>query len=200
MASAAEKATPTRIGRIRRWVMRAVLVALVATPFGIVGTAVLSGQWTVHPVLSGSMRPGFPVGSVVVTQREPIRDLAVRDVIITNPPGDPHFDLIHRVIAVSQSAAGPVVQTMGDANPVPDPWRVTLHGRTIYIARFTLPLIGYFAVWAHSSDGRHATLALAGLLLLAAVINATRKRRAARPVPGLVEAPGGTSDLTPEAT
>jgi len=73
---------------LKRFVTATVLAALVAAaPTGIVGVA--SGAWQVRPILSGSMRPGFPVGGVVVTQRVPLDSLHVGDVVVFHIPHDP---------------------------------------------------------------------------------------------------------------
>ena len=145
------------------------------------GAEVTSGRWSIHPVLSGSMRPGFPVGGIVITEREPLSRLQLRDVIVTHPPGEPHFDLIHRVISIASRTNDSVTaQTMGDANPAPDPFQVVVHGPWMYQVKYSLPLLGYPALWAHSPGGRRIFLAVAiGLLLVAALRSgwaSTRKR------------------------
>jgi hypothetical protein len=61
--------------------------------------------------------------------------------------------------------AGPIVRTKGDANGMPDPWRVTLRGTTAYRASFSVPIVGYVAVWVHGPAGRQ-TFLVVGLLLI----------------------------------
>ena len=148
----------------RRWIDRFLLTLLV----GLVGlgvAAVLSGRYQVRPVLSGSMRPGLPVGGVVITQRVPITALHVRDVVVFHRPDQPQELVVHRIISMAPSAAGPIVRTQGDANDTPDPWQVNLHGTTAYRAVFSVPFFGYAALWAHSPFGREMFL-LAGVLLV----------------------------------
>jgi signal peptidase len=161
------------------------LLGAAVTLILVLAVAVLSGTWQLRPVLSGSMRPGLSVGGVVVTQREPIADLQVRDVIVTHPPGEPGVNLIHRVIEIKSKTAGSaVVQTMGDANPAPDPFTVTVHGPWIYKARFAVPFVGYPAVALHSPLGRRITLAGALLVLAIAGLrirkDSSRRKQAAR--------------------
>src|SRR5579875_1738208 len=168
----------TRLPRLspRRAIWAALLAVLVATG-ALLGGNVLSGRWQIHPVISGSMRPGLAVGSVVVVQREPVSKLALRDVILTNPPDDPHFQVIHRVISLTPAAGGPVVQTQGDANAAPDPWQVRIHSPYVYKARFSVPLVGYAALAVHSPRGRQVTLGIAVLLCLLACANWLLQRR-----------------------
>lgn len=179
IAPAAAEASEKRGRRVRvtgTHVTAALLLVLVSLLAG----AVLSGNWQIRPVLSGSMRPGFSVGGVVVTEREPLRDLQLRSVIVTHPPGEPHFDLIHRIIQIeSQGADSAVVQTMGDDNPAPDPFHVVVRGPWIYVVRFSVPWVGYPALWAHSPRGRQILLGLAVILALFVIARTLLARRAA---------------------
>jgi signal peptidase len=155
---------------------RAVLLLAAVALLGLLGYSVGSGQWQIRPILSGSMRPGFPVGGVAITQREPLADLRVNEVIVTHPPNQPHFDLIHRIIQIkSVTANGAVVQTKGDDNPVADPFTVQVKGPWIYQVRTTVPVLGYAAVAVHSPRGRR--ILLAGLLVLTVLARTLLGRR-----------------------
>lgn len=160
---------------------RLVRNALVVVILGLVGVgaaAVISGSYQVRPVLSGSMRPGLAVGGVVITKRVPISTLRVRDVVVFHRPDHPQELVVHRIISLTRGAAGVIVQTQGDANDTRDPWKVTLRGTTAYRAVFSVPLVGYAAVWAHNPSGRE-TLLLIGLLLVlgAATASLVQRRR-----------------------
>jgi signal peptidase I len=141
------------------------LVALLGV-FAIVAAEVGSGKWEIQPVLSGSMRPGFPIGGVVVAQRVPTASLQVRDVILFHPPGEPQTTYVHRIISLERVAGVDVVRTQGDDNRFPDSWTLHLNGRWAYEARFTIPLLGYVAVWDHSGSGRRDLLDGAGALIV----------------------------------
>lgn len=160
---------------VRRWVdgvLLAVLVALI-----VAGTvAVLSGRYQLRPVLSGSMRPGLPVGGVVITERVPTSSLQVRDVVVFHSPDQPQDLIVHRIVSLTPGPSGPVVKTQGDANTAPDPWTVTLHGATAYRAVYALPLVGYVAVWAHGPSGRLALMVTGLLLLLVATVGGLMTR------------------------
>lgn len=162
-------------------VARSAMVLVLAVGLVVVGSAVISGGWQIQPVLSGSMRPGLPIGGVVVLQRVPTSSLQVRDVILFHPPGEPRTTYVHRIVSMQRRAAETVISTQGDANSFPDPWHSRIKGRTAYIARFSLPLLGYAAVWDHSTSGRTLLLTGAGILALALVASVLydvrRKRR-----------------------
>ena len=171
----------TVAGRVRTgiWSLLAVVV-LAAVTFAVF--SVLSGAWTVTPILSGSMRPGLPVGGVAVSERVPVSSLAVRDVIIFQSPLNPDVTVVHRVIQLNFNSSGQaVVKTKGDANPVADPWTATLRGKDVYVVQFTLPLLGYPAV-----DPNHGVdLIVGGVIILLVVVGTvlTRERRATGRLP-----------------
>jgi signal peptidase I len=157
--------------QLRRWTSRivlAVFLALIATCAALV----VSGRYQIRPVLSGSMRPGLPVGGIVITERVPATSLQVRDVIVFHRPDHPQDLVVHRIVSMTSSPAGLVVHTQGDANDTADSWTLTLHGTTAYRATFSLPLAGYVAIWAHSRTGR-ATFLLGGLALLLGTAEST---------------------------
>jgi signal peptidase I len=128
--------------------------------------ALVRGTWMVTPVLSGSMTPGFSVGGVVVCERVPVSSLAVRDVIVFREPGRPSTQVIHRIVKLTDNTAGPaLINTQGDANPAQDPWTLTIQGDVVYRADWSLPLIGYAAIFYQNHRGL-AVLG-AGILVLA---------------------------------
>jgi signal peptidase I len=171
-------------GRKRpKGILRTLALALLLAGFAWAAVAVGSGQWQVRPVLSGSMRPGFPVGGVVVTERVPLSSLRVGDVAVFHPPGSSSVTYVHRIISLKASRGGVVVRTKGDANLYPDPWALELHGKWAYQARFALPLLGYPAVWVHSPQGKTILVLVAGTLLVscgALVVVDLRRKRAAK--------------------
>jgi signal peptidase I len=117
------------------------------------------------------MRPGLQAGDVVVTQRVPISDLHVRDVIVFHPPGESEQQTVHRIVKLEEKDGTTVITTRGDANAVNDPAVTALRGSTVYRVARVVPLVGYPAVWL--SGGHHGLLVVGlGILLLvvAAVI------------------------------
>ena len=124
-----------------------------------------TGRWHATPVLSGSMRPGIQPGDIVVTQRVPVTDLHVRDVIVFHPPNEGDRQTVHRIVKLKVKNGTTVITTRGDANTVNDPAVTTLTGATAYRVARVVPLVGYPAVWL--AGGHHGLLAIGlGLLLL----------------------------------
>lgn len=165
--------------KVAQAVRTAFLVLVVLVAAGCVTTAA-TGRYQARPVLTGSMRPGLPVGGIVVTKRVPVSDLGVRDVIVFHRPDEPSELVVHRIIALRHLADGSVrIQTRGDNNPVRDPWKVTLRGDTAYRAVFSVPLIGYAAIWFRELLTRQVALLLAGACVLAALIVLVSKRGSA---------------------
>ncbi len=168
--------TAPRGAQVRRWVDVALVAVLVALA-GAGATAVISGRYQLRPVLSGSMRPGLPVGGIVVTERVPVSSLQVRDVVVFHSPDQPQELIVHRIISLTPGPSGLVVKTQGDANTIPDPWTVSLRGDTAYRAVYSLPLVGYVAVWAHGPAGRLALMITGLLIILAAAASGLIARR-----------------------
>ena len=164
MGRAQHLVVSTKRAQRRSLLVRAVTYAVMIVLAGlvvVVVTAIGTGNWQVRPILSGSMRPGFPIGGVVVTQRVPSDSLQVGDVAVFHPPGAPDVSYVHRIVWMQRRGDSLLVRTKGDANPTNDPWTLRLHGRVAYVARFTVPLLGYAAVWLHSPDGRRDMVGVA---------------------------------------
>ena len=153
------RATVARRVRTGIW---SVLVVVVLGALGFAVFSVHSGNWMVTPILSGSMRPGLPVGGVAVSERVPVSQLAV---IFTNPY-QRDVEMVHRVIYLKVDKSGQtIIKTQGDANTVADPWTLKVSGRDVYVVQYTLPLLGY-----PGQDTNHGLdLIVAGVILLLVV-------------------------------
>ena len=147
-----------------RFFFEGIILLAIITGFIIACIAVLSGNWQIRPILSGSMQPGFSVGGVAITQTIPTSQLKVGDVAVFHPPFLKNTTYIHRIISISKSNKQYIIRTKGDDNPTADPWLLRITSKNAYITRFTLPFIGYLAVWVHSYSGRKIMLTIAGIL------------------------------------
>ncbi|MGY1616818.1 signal peptidase I [Geodermatophilus sp. SYSU D00691] len=164
--------------RVVAWVLGVVLLAATAGALGIaLYPTVTSGA--AMAVLSGSMSPAHPVGSMVFTRPVHPADVVVGDVITFQRPSDPAELVTHRVLAVDTSTGAPVFTTKGDANdgvdldPVP---ASLVQGRLW----FGVPQLGRVAAVLHSPQGVGFLV-----LLICAVVAAhpgKRKEQAAEPV------------------
>lgn len=160
------------------------LVAAVAAVLAAVVLVPRLGGGTPYVILTGSMGPDLPPGTVVVTR--PVRGTPAVGTVITyqRASGEPGV-VTHRVVARGISATGePVVRTRGDANPVADVgWvrPVQIRGERWY----DVPYIGHLATILSDATRRTATTATAvALLLYAAVLllAGLRERVGSRPV------------------
>jgi signal peptidase I len=121
----------------------------------------LTGYIRLLPILSGSMTPAFPTGSLAIATPSPLTHIRTGDVIVFHVPVGDHHVIAHRIVRILKHGADPMVQTKGDANSAIDPWIAHLHGDQIWVVRAGIPLLGYAAVYAKR--------ALAAVLILLAV-------------------------------
>jgi signal peptidase I len=176
----APQAAPVRRSGIRGWAGTAVtaVMGLGAMALLLVSVGPMLLPFQTFSVLSGSMQPNIPTGSVVVVTRVAAGDVKVGDVITFQPPGRSNF-VTHRVQTLDNSSGLPVVTTKGDANVTADPWKLTLRGSG-WRYLFTIPLAGYVLSAAQSGFGRLALVLLPGLgLALIYVLEELRPRRRA---------------------
>ena len=119
---------------------------------------------TPYTVLTGSMRPGLPPGTLVVVRPVPIRQVAIGDVITYQlTSGEPEV-VTHRVVGQGATLGGEtVVFTQGDANQVRDTAavrEVQLKGRLLY----AVPVLGRLNTQLAHRDQQLATTVAAGAL------------------------------------
>ena len=157
-----------------------VVVALVAIAGVAVFVASALGLVRLVPVLSNSMAPGMPVGSLAVTL--PVDQAAVRagDVIVFTDPDVPERRVIHRVTSVYSEADAAELRgwtpgllaltTKGDNNPQADPWIVTIADDRIWREESVVPLLGWPSILLAQPQARFAFFAIGGALVVGAVL------------------------------
>lgn len=115
--------TPRRLrvlgyaGQVIAWVvvlgMLGALVAAVLLPR-------LAGA-TPYTILTSSMKPSMPPGTLVVVRPTPVDEIGIGSVITYQVESGEPTVVTHRVVAQGIGATGePVFRTQGDANDVPD--------------------------------------------------------------------------------
>ncbi len=120
--------------------------------------------YSVHAVLSGSMGHAAPTGSLIVTKRSPVTSYQVGDIVTFPLPSSPKQTVTHRIVRMSSTVQGSIVQTKGDANPNGDGWSVPaayLQGKVMLV----VPLLGYWCMALQSAIG-YILFALVTLLLI----------------------------------
>lgn len=149
------------VGQVLAWL---VILGVVAVVTAAVLVPRLAGA-TPYAVLTGSMRPDLPPGTLVVVRPTAVEDIRIGDVVTYQlRSGEPEV-VTHRVVAVGSNGLGErTFQTQGDANDAPDEeWvrAVQVKGRVWY----AVPYVGH-ANDMLDGDQRHlAVLLVAGGLV-----------------------------------
>jgi signal peptidase len=131
----------------------------------VVGIGPRTGRYQTATVLTGSMRPTMPEGSVVLTTPVPARDVRVGDIITYRIPVEDRRIVTHRVEEVLRGGDSPVVRTKGDANKDPDTWVAELTGGTVWKVRAAVPKAGYVFEWLRRPQARQLLVFVVPLLL-----------------------------------
>lgn len=158
-----------------RAVAHVLLLLLVLAGLAVAAYQTGTGRWHATPVLSGSMRPGLQPGDVVLTERVPVSDLRVRDVVVFHPAGEGDRLRVHRIVKMTSRNGSMVIATRGDANSADDPEDSSLSGPDTYRVERVIPVVGYPAVWLSARSHGTLAIALGALLLIVAAATALRK-------------------------
>lgn len=137
-----------------------VLVALIVI-FAILLVGVRMFGIQVYSVISGSMEPEYPVGSLIYVKEVDPSQVKVGDVITFVLPND--TPATHRVVRIDR--ANDHFYTKGDANESEDAAPVAfknLVGKPV----FTIPLLGYIAYAIQNPPGMYIALAAGAVLLI----------------------------------
>ena len=134
---------PVLAARLLPWAVRGLVgTAVVAIAFLAIGPHMLG--YRTMTMLTASMAPEIEPGDVKVVTPLSVDDISAGMVIAYNIPIDDHRVVTHRVLSVERGADGSVtVQTKGDNNEAPDPWKATLQGDTAWQVQGVVPEIGH---------------------------------------------------------
>ena len=161
--------------RVVSWLVTALVAGLV---LAAVVVPRLAGA-TPYTVLTGSMSPAYPPGTLVVVRPAEAEDLAIGDVVTYQLRSGESTTVTHRIVGIGWNAEGEkILTTQGDANSVPDatPVRpVQVRGELWY----AVPWVGRLNVLV--SPAHHelvVRLAALGLILYAGgvVLDGWRRR------------------------
>jgi signal peptidase len=122
-------------------------MVLAGAAFLLIGIGPHLGWYQTATVLSGSMRPAFAPGDLLVLRPEPISAIRVGQVITYAIPIADHHVESHRVVWVSHRGRYTVVRTKGDANTARDPWTAVLHGGRAWREVGIVPYAGRAVLW-----------------------------------------------------
>ena len=115
--------------------------------FVAIGLGPRTGRYATLTVLSGSMRPGIPEGSIVLITPERPERVRVGQIITYAVPEGDHHVVSHRVVEIVSGGPYPVIRTQGDANDTPDPWLAQIDGSTAWRVRASVPGLGRLISW-----------------------------------------------------
>ncbi|HWI44214.1 MAG TPA: signal peptidase I [Nocardioides sp.] len=139
-----------------------------------------------YTVLTGSMQPHLPPGTLVIVRPVPTEEIGVGSVITYQVRSGEPTVVTHRVVAVRMTPAGePVFRTKGDANDVADDrWvrPVQVRGELWY----AVPYLGHLSQLISSQDRQRVVYGIAVALVLYGVgmfVSAGRDRRRHAPRP-----------------
>lgn len=124
---------------------------------------------TPYTILTGSMRPTMPPGTLVVVKPTTFAEIAAGDVVTFQLASGKPAVVTHRVVSVVTNLDGKrSLRTQGDANPVPDAdlvRPVQVRGTVWY----SVPHLGRLSVLLTGSERQTGVYAVAGGFALYAV-------------------------------
>lgn len=131
-----------------------------------------------YVITGGSMSGTFEKGSIAFEKPVPVEDLKIGDVITYLPPADSGATQLvtHRIISDTVLDDGTrQLQTQGDANPDPDPWKFSLTSETQPVVQATVPHLGWVFVALADRDVRMIAIGVpAALIALVSLVELVR--------------------------
>ena len=152
------------VKRIWNWVSAVLVGIVVLMAVALVGVRLVGLQ--PYVVLSGSMEPTYPVGSLIYVRSVDYKELQVGDPITYMVSQD--TVVTHRIIEVLVDEEDPDTVryfTQGDANDTPD--GTSVHYKNI-IGKpvFSVPYLGYVANYIQNPPGMYVAMAGGAILIL----------------------------------
>lgn len=163
------------LGQISSWLALFVVLSLVAVMI-IIPRA---GGATAYTVLTGSMRPDYPPGSLVVVRPVPLEEIQIGDVVTYQMKSGEPGVVTHRVVSLARTLGGEQQFILrGDANNVDDTPVVAaqIRGELWY----SMPWLGYVNIALNGKQRIWLTwVAIGGLLTYSVLMfgGAWRDRR-----------------------
>lgn len=171
-------AAPKLAWRVGVWSVLLVALALIIVAVVIPRI----GGATPYTVLTGSMQPGLPPGTLVVVKPASADEIGIGSVITYQLKSGEPTVVTHRVVGVSSANGEAIFQTQGDANNAPDdPWvrEVQVRGKLWY----AVPGLGYVSSLLSVEQreavkyiGAAALLAYAAFMFTGAIRDKARAR------------------------
>ena len=143
---------------IKRWLGRALTIAMLLVALLAIGISVVAVSATHHgyralTMQTGSMVPLIKPGDLVLVRRVAPETLQPGDIVSFAAPLGSGLLVTHRIISRDDSPAGPVFRTKGDRNDAADPWSFSYQASGWKVVR-VLPGIGRLQALAQGTTGR----------------------------------------------
>ena len=159
----------TKILKVSAELLLMLIVVVAFAALFAVGVGPRTGKYRTMTVLSNSMRPTYPTGSVVFVKPIKRSDVKVGDAITYRIPVEDRRIVTHRVIEIIEKGDAPVVRTKGDGVKQPDPWVAQLTTDPAWKVFFGVPYLGYVLHALRSTAAVRQALLYAVPVLLALV-------------------------------
>ena len=164
-----------------------VLLAVIVLFLG----ARLSG-WNLRVILSGSMEPALPVGSLVFVEPRAPEEVQVGDILTFRPSSDPNQQVTHRVVEIRGEGSALQFETKGDANEALDRYPVPA-GDVVGTVRWHVPQLGYLVERVATGEGFLLFVLVPGAFIISGelwnIMKAVRRERRNRAQVRRQEAP-----------
>ncbi|NJC24388.1 signal peptidase [Arthrobacter pigmenti] len=158
------------VGRIAVWSAFAMVMVVVAA------TVVIPRLMGAVPlaVLTSSMEPTMPPGTLVVSKPVDPASLAVGDVITFQPVSDNPMLITHRIVGQAHKADGALsFTTRGDNNGTED--EPIIEGQVMGKVIYSVPYVGYVTTWLDREQRGWMVGAFGALLISYAVFTIMRQ-------------------------
>lgn len=154
----------SRLKKILNTITTIIVVIAVLLAIALVGVRLIGLQ--VYSVLSGSMEPAYPVGSLIYVKAVDCKELKVGDPITYRLDED--TVVTHRIIEVLIDEEDPNTIryfTQGDANDIPD--ATSVHYKNILgTPVFAIPYMGYVSNYIQNPPGMYVAISAGAILLM----------------------------------
>lgn len=161
---------------IFRWSVR-IIVAAAVVLFAAVALGPMTGKYQLLSVLTGSMNPTSPAGSLVFETPVAPSEIHVGDVITYQAPVGDRPVVTHRIIDIKTDDIGQVmINTKGDANPAADPWDAVLGEGQVWKVGFTVPFLGGLVQSMRTPFAHVLTMSLVPLILCFTLLRSIWRR------------------------
>lgn len=150
------------VRKIWNFITTLLVVAIAALAIALVGVRLISLE--LYIVLSGSMEPTYPTGSVLYVKETDPYTLEQGDVITFRLVED--TIATHRIVEVTEDESGSLAfRTKGDANEVEDASLVPA-ANVVGSPVFHIPQLGYLVAFIQEPPGTYLAIVVAAVVLL----------------------------------